>query len=133
MNFLILGSSGLIGSNFSNYLKSLGHSVVEFDIKIDLNHDLRLPANPKLIESMNISDFIFFLAFDVGGANYLERKNKDYAFISNNIKILVNTFEVIKKFEKRFIFVSTYQIHKPNNNSYAVTKFIGQHLSFSLK
>lgn len=131
MNFLILGSCGFIGNALSNYLKSLNHNVLEFDIQINTAQDLRIPSNKNLIEIINFSDFVFFLAFDVGGAKYLSKKNGDFEFLSNNLKILVNTFEILKNTNKRFIFVSSYQIHKPNH-SYAITKLIGEQFSSSL-
>lgn len=131
MNFLILGSSGFIGKNFCFYLKSLGHNILEFDIENNQNEDLRIPQNQKLIDHVKICDFIFFLAFDVGGAKYLSSKEKNFGFILNNLKILSNTFEVIEKYNKQFIFISSYQVYKPDN-SYAALKLLGEHLTHSL-
>lgn len=99
----------------------MSHNVFEFDIEINENQDLRIAGNEKLINVIELSDFIFFLAFDVGGAKYLSIKNKDFSFIFNNIKILSNTFEILNWSKKRFVYISLYQIHKPDN-SYAVAK-----------
>ena len=66
----------------------------------------------------------------MGGAKYLLNNNKNFNFISNNLKILSNTFEILNRSKKRFVFISSYQIHKPDN-SYAVAKLLGEHLSYS--
>ena len=132
MIFLILGSSGFIGKNLCKYLKSHGHDVLEFDIKNNRNQDLRITENKKLIESIDCCDFIFFLAFDVGGAKYLSKTDKNFDFISNNLKIINNTFEIINSSKKEFVFISSYQVYK-SNHSYSVTKKIGEHFTHSLK
>lgn len=132
MNFLVLGSSGFIGKNLCEHLHAMSHNVFEFDIEIDKNQDLRIVGNEVLVNLIKKSDFIFFLAFDVGGAKYLSKKNKDFNFISDNLKILSNTFEILNQSKKRFVFISSYQIYKPDN-SYAVTKLLGEHLSYSIK
>ena len=47
------------------------------------------------------SDFIFFLAFDVGGSRYLKKYQNTFDFISNNMRIMENTFSILKKERKK--------------------------------
>ena len=71
-NVLVLGSSGQIGAYLTEYLRNKGHIVNEFDIVNDKQwQDLRMNNNTLLMEKVIASDFIFFLAFDVGGSRYL--------------------------------------------------------------
>ena len=92
---LILGSSGMIGSYLSNYLKKK-YQVIYFDIVNSKKQDLRIKNNKELINKVKKSDFIYFLAFDVGGSTYLKKYQNTSDFINNNLKIMLNTFDVIK-------------------------------------
>jgi nucleoside-diphosphate-sugar epimerase len=94
---LILGSEGQIGSYLLLYLKQKGHNVFGYDIVNSSKQDLRLKNNKYFIKLIKKTDFIFFLAFDVGGSRYLKIYQDNYKFISNNILIMENTFSLIKK------------------------------------
>ena len=86
-NVLVLGSSGQIGAYLTEYLRNKGHIVNEFDIVNDKQwQDLRMNNNTLLMEKVIASDFIFFLAFDVGGSRYLK-----------NISILLISFITIQE------------------------------------
>jgi nucleoside-diphosphate-sugar epimerase len=121
---LILGSSGMIGSYLSNYLKK-NYEVLNFDIVKSENQDLRIKDNKELINKVKKSDFIYFLAFDVGGSNYLKKYQNTSNFINNNLQIMLNTFDVIKKFKKKFIFASS-QMSNMDFSSYGHLKAIGE-------
>lgn len=131
MKYLVLGSSGSIGQNLSKYLKSKGHQVLDFDIKNGVDEDLRISPNIKLELYIKEADFIYFLAFDVGGAEYLKLFENDFNFILNNTKIMINTFEVINRFKKKFIFISSYMANNPHS-SYSILKKLGEKFSISL-
>ena len=131
MRYLVLGSSGSIGQNLSKYLKSKGNQVLDFDIKNAVDEDLRISPNTKLNQYIKEVDFIYFLAFDVGGAEYLRLFENDFNFILNNTKIMINTFEVIKRYNKKFIFISSYMANNPRS-SYSILKKIGEKFSISL-
>jgi nucleoside-diphosphate-sugar epimerase len=73
MKITILGSSGQIGAYLSEYLRDKGHEVTEFDIVNGKDQDLTKIPNPKLQHDIRLSDFVFFLAFDVGGSRYLKK------------------------------------------------------------
>ena len=69
---LILGSAGQIGSYLFKYLKRKQYVPIKFDIQRSKSEDLRVKNNIKLIKLVKKVDFVFFLAFDVGGAKYLK-------------------------------------------------------------
>ena len=123
MTYLVLGSAGQIGSALCQFLKRLGHKVVEFDIASNPEEDLR--SNDGLLrQQMQRADFVFFLAFDVGGARYLKTYQHSYEFISNNVRIMNTGFEVLKELNKPFIFASS-QMANMSHSSYGVLKALG--------
>ena len=123
MKILILGSAGQIGTRLTSYLRGLNNDVVEFDYHSNPMHDLRIPGVlDKIIPGV---DFVFFLAFDVGGAVYLKENQDTFRFISNNIKIMNNTFDSLSRFDVPFIFISS-QMSGMNHSSYGTLKRIGE-------
>lgn len=129
MRILVLGSSGQIGVSLVRYLKKKNYDVIEFDIENNKNEDLRI--NKILDDILPNIDFVFFLAFDVGGSRYLEKYQHTYDFIDNNIKIMSNTFDSIRKYNKKFIFTST-QMSNMQHSAYGMTKRIGELYTDSL-
>jgi nucleoside-diphosphate-sugar epimerase len=128
---LILGSRGQIGLHLTNYFKKKNYKIFTFDISNSLSEDLRKPKNKKLLILIKKIDFIYFLAFDVGGSRYLKKYQNTYNFISNNVKIMCNTFELIKKYKKKFIFASS-QMSNMFFSNYGVLKKIGENYTNSL-
>ena len=131
MKHLILGSSGQVGYHVVNYFKSKGEEVIEFDIERDQNEDLRISNNTLLEEKIHQCDIIHFLAFDIGGAKYLEKYQDTYQFIDNNMRIMINTFELIKKHNKPFLFASS-QMSELIYSSYGVLKNVGERIAKDL-
>jgi nucleoside-diphosphate-sugar epimerase len=123
-----LGSNGQIGRPLTKYLR-LNNEVIEFDNHSNPPQDLRTPNVLDLI--LPTVDFVFFLAFDVGGSIYLKNKQDTYEFISNNIKIMNNTFDNLKKFNTPFIFASS-QMSSMSHSSYGILKRIGEKYTNSL-
>ena len=80
MKITVLGSSGQIGSYLTEYLKSKNYFVREFDIVNSQDQDMTHIPNVYLRNAIMDSDFVFFLAFDVGGSHYLK-----------NIRILLSS------------------------------------------
>ena len=80
---------------------------MDFDIVNKKNQDLRKFENSLLISKIKKSDFIYFLAFDVGGSRYLKKYQNTFEFLSNNIRLMENTFTLIKKYKKPFLFASS--------------------------
>jgi len=131
MKYLVLGSAGQIGVPLCSYLKELGHKVLTFDIVDSEFEDLRISNNPKLNQYMEECDFVFFLAWDVGGSRYLAKYQDTYDFISNNVKIIANTFESISTHKKPFLFASS-QMANMSYSTYGITKALGEKASAAL-
>tara|TARA_R110000851_G_scaffold6661_1_gene26666 strand:+ start:4480 stop:5307 length:828 start_codon:yes stop_codon:yes gene_type:complete len=129
--YLILGSSGQIGSHLVEFLATRGNTVLTMDIAENNDEDLRINNNDKLNKFARECDFVFFLAFDVGGAKYLSKHQDTFTFIQNNIKIMSNTFDVLRETKKPFIFVSS-QMSDMNHSTYGLCKAIGERYASSL-
>ena len=125
---LILGSEGQIGLHLKSYLKSKNYNVMGFDIVEKNNQDLRKFNNKLLISKIKKSDFIYFLAFDVGGSRYLKKYQNTFEFLSNNIRIMENTFTLVKKFKKPFLFASS-QMSNMTYSNYGILKNLGEKYS----
>ena len=69
---LVLGSSGQVGAYLSEYLSKNGYEVLEFDIANDSSQDMTVIPNGELEAKIYMADFVYFLAFDVGGSHYLK-------------------------------------------------------------
>lgn len=123
MKILVLGSDGQVGSSLTEHLNNIGHEVVGFDIFGNTDEDLRIKdVLEDIIEDI---DFVFFLAFDVGGSTYLAKYQNTYEFISNNIKIMDCTFDTLRKHNKKFIFASS-QMSNMSYSPYGVLKRLGE-------
>jgi len=131
MKYLVLGSSGQVGNALCNYLKNKNHEVYEFDLVDGENYDLRIHDNLILKQYIQECDFVFFLAFDVGGSRYLKKYQHTFEFIDNNLKILSNTFELLKKYKTPFIFASS-QMSNMSFSPYGVSKSLGELLTKTL-
>jgi nucleoside-diphosphate-sugar epimerase len=124
MKVLVLGSSGQIGTYLVDHLISIGHEVFEYDIDNDPSQDLRVMTD-ELRDIIRSADFVFFLAFDVGGSRYLSKYQHTFEFIDNNIKIMNNVFGLLKEFGIEFIFASS-QMSNMSYSPYGVLKTVGE-------
>lgn len=131
MKHLVLGSAGQIGRHLVSVLKQNGEEVIEYDIELDQNQDLRFYFNPGLDDAMESCDIVHFLAFDVGGAKYLEKYQNTYEFLMNNIQIMLNTFEYLQTYNKPFIFSSS-QMGYVSDSTYGRLKMMGEDITRSL-
>jgi nucleoside-diphosphate-sugar epimerase len=131
MNILVLGSSGQVGAYLVDHLKSKGHEVQEFDIVNDIDQDLRYETE-KIVDAIKQTDFVFFLAFDVGGSRYLSKYQHTFEFINNNIKMMDNVFNLLHGFNKPFIFASS-QMSNMSYSPYGVLKATGECYTKALK
>ena len=125
IKYLVLGSEGQIGKSLVRYLLEHNEEVLEFDIKRNKNEDLRIKDNQLFIDNLLKCDFVFFLAWDVGGSKYLEKCEKTFDFIHNNVSIMNNTFKYLQEFKKPFIFTSSQMIDMIGS-VYGNTKLIGE-------
>ena len=131
MKILVLGSEGQIGSYLTEYLREKGHEVTEFDVVNGEDQDLTKIPNPKLQHDIRISDFVFFLAFDVGGSRYLKKYQHTYDFINNNTRLMANVFQWLKEYRKPFVFASS-QMSNMSYSPYGVLKNVGELYTKSL-
>ena len=131
MRVTILGSSGQIGAYLTEYLRKKGHEVTEFDKNFDEKHDMTVIPNIKLHGAIMNSDFVFFLAFDVGGSHYLKKYQHTFRFLDNNARMMVNAFEYIQKYKKPFVFASS-QMSNMSYSPYGVMKRVGELYTKSL-
>lgn len=135
---LVLGSEGQIGNFLCSQIgltysdrvdkEEHGQAVWGYDIEYGPEQDLRNWANMRelkqFIKDQQI-EFVYFLAFDVGGSQYLKKHEKTYEFLDNNMKLMQNTFDVLKDTEVPFLFASS-QMSSMNHSPYGVLKRLGE-------
>jgi len=131
MNIAVLGSSGQIGAYLTEYLTKKGHLVREFDIVNDPHEDMTRIPNPFLRNVIMDSDFVFFLAFDVGGSHYLKKYQHTFKFIDNNTRMMANVFGHLKDYKKPFVFASS-QMSNMSYSPYGTLKRLGELYTESL-
>ena len=131
MKVLILGSNGQIGAYLTEYLKEKGHDVREFDVSNDEEQDLTTIPNPQLHAAIMTADFVYFLAFDVGGSHYLKKYQHTFGFLDNNTRMMANAFHYIERYNKPFVFASS-QMSNMSYSPYGVMKRVGELYTKSL-
>ena len=132
MNITILGSAGQIGAYLSDYLKDKGHHVSNVDIVNGVQFDLRVTPSTVVENAIQYADFVFFLAFDVGGSRYLKKYQHTFEFVNNNTRMMANTFRLLGKHKKRFVFASS-QMSNMSYSPYGVMKRVGELHTTALK
>jgi len=132
MKITILGSAGQIGAYLLNYLRDKGHEVTGIDVVNGPENDLRITPNSYVENIIKDSDFVFFLAFDVGGSRYLKKYQHTFDFINNNTRLMANTFKLLDKYKKRFVFASS-QMSNMSYSPYGVMKRVGELHTTALK
>ena len=131
MKITILGSSGQIGAYLSEYLSRKGHIIREFDIVNGGHQDMTIIPNPYLENAIEESDFVFFLAFDVGGSRYLKKYQHTFDFVNNNTRLMTNAFGLLEKYKKPFVFASS-QMSNMSYSPYGTLKRVGELYTESL-
>ena len=131
MRVTILGSSGQIGAYLTTYLRDKGHEVTEFDKNFDEKHDLTEIPNLRLHGAIMNSDFVYVLAFDVGGSHYLKKYQHTFKFIDNNARMMANIFQYLDQYKKPFVFASS-QMSNMSYSPYGVMKRVGELYTKSL-
>lgn len=137
-SILVLGSEGQIGSALCKELEK-EYIVKCMDIVLDTDHDLARdfsdPYNDEstdtLTNYLNEVDYVFFLAFDVGGSVYLKKYQDTYEFIHNNISMMKNVFEKLECHGIPFLFASS-QMSNMTHSTYGLLKAVGEKYTKSL-
>jgi nucleoside-diphosphate-sugar epimerase len=125
MRELILGGEGLIGATLATALKAKGHEVTSLDLKSGC--DLRQPFD---LDSFAACDRVWFLAWDTGGAKFLEAQNQQHEQYKNNCAISLRVFDALARTGKPFLFVTTQLAGLPN--AYGTTKLMAWHWTLNL-
>ena len=125
MRITVLGSSGQIGAYLTEYLRKKDHDVREFDVVNSKDQDMRTIPNPDLHARIMTSEFVFFLAFDVGGSRYLKKYQHTFDFVNNNARLMVNAFDYLKRYEIPFVFASS-QMSNMSYSPYGTLKRVGE-------
>jgi len=129
----ILGSSGQIGAYLTEYLRREDkYEVREFDVVNGEHQDLTIIPNVELHRVIMTSDFVFFLAFDVGGSRYLKKYQHTFDFVNNNTRILTSVFDLLGRYKVPFVFASS-QMSNMSHSPYGVLKRVGELYTQTLK
>ena len=131
MKVTILGSSGQIGAYLTEYLRKKNYEVLEFDITNAVYQDMTHIPNTYLRSAIMNSDFVLFLAFDVGGSHYLKKYQHTFNFINNNTRIMTSAFGYLEQYEVPFVFASS-QMSNMSYSPYGVMKRVGELYTKSL-
>ena len=131
MRVTILGSGGQIGAYLTEYLRKKDYEVLEFDITNGEHQDMTHIPNTYLRNAIMNSDFVFFLAFDVGGSRYLKKYQHTFKFIDNNTRLMANAFGYVEQYDKPFVFASS-QMSNMSYSPYGVMKRVGELYTKSL-
>ena len=131
MRVTILGSSGQIGAYLTDYLRAKGHDVREFDVTNGEDQDMTKIPNYDLHARISTSEFVYFLAFDVGGSHYLKKYQHTFKFIDNNTRMMANVFHYLERYKVPFIFASS-QMSNMSYSPYGVMKRVGELYTKSL-
>ena len=128
---LVLGSGGQVGAYLTEYLRCVDVEVMEFDITNGPDQDMTVIPNGELEAKIYMADFVYFLAFDVGGSHYLKKYQHTFNFIDNNTRLMANAFGLIEKYKKPFVFASS-QMSNMSYSPYGVLKRVGELYTKSL-
>ncbi len=132
MKVTILGSSGQIGAYLVEHLSAKGHEVIPFDVARHHGEDLTQIPNHNLERAIRDTDFVYVLAFDVGGSRYLKKYQHTFDFVNNNTRMMANVFDLLSKYKKRFVFASS-QMSNMSYSPYGVLKRVGELYTSTLK
>lgn len=115
MKILITGGNGFIGKALSTKLYSLGYIVTAIDKSINksklpyryISYDLTNNGDT-LEKEISECDIIFHLASPVG----IDRiDNESDTFLNDMLKINLNVFNLVKKYDKKIYFSSTSEVY----------------------
>ena len=121
--YLVIGSGGFVGKSLCAYLENELYDVTKFDIKDGSAYD----ASDVWLD-LSSYDVVLFLAWDVGGANYLYRDDTQFDQLHNNLDLLKNVFtqyEQVDKSKTKMVFISS-QLAENCDSVYGVTKRLGE-------
>ncbi len=120
MRELILGGEGLIGSTLAATLRARQHEVTSLDLKSGC--DLREAFD---LAPFQQCDRVWFLAWDTGGAKFLEAADRQHEQYKNNCELSLRIFDSLARTGKPFLFTTSQLAGLPN--AYGTTKLMAWH------
>lgn len=124
MDDLVLGGEGLIGSTLAEALRTKGRSVLTLDLKSGC--DLRYIDDTPFEQC----DRVWFLAWDTGGAKYIEAPDRQHEQYRHNSELCIGVFNALAKCRKPFLFISSQLAGLPT--AYGATKYLAANWSLHL-
>ena len=115
---LVLGGSGTIGSALCNHLEKKGEKVVNLDLKTGF--DIRFHS----LEPFKKVDYVWFLAWEVGGAKFLTKDSNLINIIHNNTILCEKVFSFLNDTHIPFMFTSSQLA--TTETPYGITKLLGE-------
>jgi nucleoside-diphosphate-sugar epimerase len=121
---LVLGGDGLIGSTLVEQLRAAGQDVTSLDLKsgCDVRHVDDAPFQD--------CDRVWFLAWDTGGAKYIEAVDRQHEQYKQNCELSLRVFDALSRTRKPFLFVSSQLAGLPT--AYGTTKFMAANWALQL-
>lgn len=113
---LVLGGEGLIGSALIAELQNRGHETISLDLKTGC--DLRYVKDEPFMNC----DRVWFLAWDTGGAKYIEATDSQHQQYKHNCELSARVFDILARTGKPFLFISSQLAGLPT--AYGATKFM---------
>jgi nucleoside-diphosphate-sugar epimerase len=124
MRELVLGGDGLIGSTLVRKLTELGGAVRSLDLKSGC--DLRTVDDQPFREA----DRVWFLAWDTGGARYIEAGDRQHEQYKHNCELTVRVLDALSRTRTPFLFVNSQLAGLPT--AYGTTKLMAASWSTQL-
>ncbi|HEU0251870.1 MAG TPA: NAD(P)-dependent oxidoreductase [Pyrinomonadaceae bacterium] len=121
---LVLGGDGLIGSALVDALTKVGHPVTSLDLKSGC--DLRQIDD----KPFRACDRVWFLAWDTGGARYIEAVDRQHEQYKHNCELTVRVLDALARTRSPFLFVSSQLAGLPT--AYGTTKLMAASWSLQL-
>ncbi|HYP54080.1 MAG TPA: NAD(P)-dependent oxidoreductase [Pyrinomonadaceae bacterium] len=119
MRELVLGGEGLIGAELVRALGARGREVVSLDAKSGC--DLR---RADIAAHVSACDRVWFLAWDTGGAKYIEAEDRQHEQYKHNCELSLKVFDALARARKPFLFTSSQLTVVPN--AYGATKLLAE-------
>jgi nucleoside-diphosphate-sugar epimerase len=115
---VVLGGEGLIGRRLVDRLRGMGGKVASLDLKTGF--DLRALRRDELTGAGRV----WFLAWDTGGAAFLEDPRRQVEQLEHNVALCQAVFNAIERCGAPFMFISSQLAGA--DHAYGVTKRLGQ-------
>jgi len=116
---LILGGAGLIGATLAARLRARGHEVVALDLKAGC--DLRRVDDAPFLAC----DRVWFLAWDTGGAKYIEAAERQHEQYRHNCELSARIFDALARTRRPFLFTTSQLAGRAD--AYGLTKLMAEH------